>query len=118
MLTHLHPPPDETTTLPPPLLTLLHPHLIFSLAYNPCAPAGPSSYASNAALTHPYASLHPPLTILTLVECLPDMSPTTLTILTLMECLPNMPPTLLTILTRMECLPDMPLTLLTILTLV
>ncbi|MBW0512862.1 hypothetical protein O181_052577 [Austropuccinia psidii MF-1] len=82
MLTRPHPPPDETPTLPPhrcphhslcfhtpgayhiyspevpsPLLTLLHPHLIFSLAYNLYATAGPSSYASDAALTPPYACL-------------------------------------------------------------
>ncbi|MBW0530106.1 hypothetical protein O181_069821 [Austropuccinia psidii MF-1] len=64
-----HPPPDETPKLPPslpsPLLTLPHPLLIFSLAYNPYAAVGPSSYASDAALTpaqnasnasyHPYA---------------------------------------------------------------
>ncbi|MBW0516935.1 hypothetical protein O181_056650 [Austropuccinia psidii MF-1] len=49
-----------------------HPRLIFSLAFNPYAAAGPSSYASYAALTPPYASSHPPimplmlLTILTL----------------------------------------------------
>ncbi|MBW0514570.1 hypothetical protein O181_054285 [Austropuccinia psidii MF-1] len=85
MLTRPHPPPDETPTLPPhfcphhslafhtpgtyhlyapevpsPLLTLLHPHLIFLLAYNPYATVGPSSYASDAALTPPYTSLHLP----------------------------------------------------------
>ncbi|MBW0553167.1 hypothetical protein O181_092882 [Austropuccinia psidii MF-1] len=49
-----HPPPDETPTLPSPLLTLPHPCLIFSLAYNPYAAVGPSSYASDAAY-HPYA---------------------------------------------------------------
>ncbi|MBW0532633.1 hypothetical protein O181_072348 [Austropuccinia psidii MF-1] len=38
---------------PSPLLTLPHPRLIFSLAYNPYAPAGPSSHASDAALTTP-----------------------------------------------------------------
>ncbi|MBW0592550.1 hypothetical protein O181_132265 [Austropuccinia psidii MF-1] len=49
-----------------------HPHLIFSLAYNPYAAAGPSTYSSNAALTPPYTSSH-----------LPNMPPTLLTILTL-----------------------------------
>ncbi|MBW0581504.1 hypothetical protein O181_121219 [Austropuccinia psidii MF-1] len=73
-LQHCHP------SQPSPLLTLPHPRLIFSLACNPYAPAGPSSYASDATLTPPYASSHPPLTILTLVECLPDMPPTPLTI--------------------------------------
>ncbi|MBW0576637.1 hypothetical protein O181_116352 [Austropuccinia psidii MF-1] len=34
-------PQDETTMPPSPLLTLLHPRLIFSLAYNPYTPAGP-----------------------------------------------------------------------------
>ncbi|MBW0498986.1 hypothetical protein O181_038701 [Austropuccinia psidii MF-1] len=71
---------------PSPLLMLLHPCLIFSLAYNPYAAAGPSSYASNTALTPPYASLH-----------LPYMPPMLLTILRL--CPPDMPPMLLTILT-------------------
>ncbi|MBW0582845.1 hypothetical protein O181_122560 [Austropuccinia psidii MF-1] len=40
------------------LLTLLHPCLIFSLAYNTYTPAGPSSNASNATLT----PLTPPCT--------------------------------------------------------
>ncbi|MBW0521661.1 hypothetical protein O181_061376 [Austropuccinia psidii MF-1] len=56
MLTRPHPPPDETPTLPSPLLTLPHPLLIFSWAYNPYDAAGPSRYASDAALTPPYAS--------------------------------------------------------------
>ncbi|MBW0591839.1 hypothetical protein O181_131554 [Austropuccinia psidii MF-1] len=80
MLTRPQPPPDETPTLPPisalttlqmrpqncppsppsPILTLPHPRLIISLAYNPYAPTGPSSNASNTALTPPYACLHPP----------------------------------------------------------
>ncbi|MBW0506438.1 hypothetical protein O181_046153 [Austropuccinia psidii MF-1] len=72
MLTRPHPPSDETPTLPSPLLMILHPRLIFSLAYNPYAAVGPSSYASDAALTPPYASLH-----------LPNMPLTLLTILTL-----------------------------------
>ncbi|MBW0534281.1 hypothetical protein O181_073996 [Austropuccinia psidii MF-1] len=99
---------------------LPHPCLIFSLAYNPYTAEGPSSYASDTALTPPYASSH-----------LPHMPPTLLTILMLAvpsqhasnpayhpyacsvlptclrPCLPslplqsppNMPPTPLTILT-------------------
>ncbi|MBW0578044.1 hypothetical protein O181_117759 [Austropuccinia psidii MF-1] len=88
------PPPDETLTLPPhlrphhslhfhtpaayhlyapavpsPLLTLLHPRLIFSSAYNPYTPVGPSSYASDTALTPPYASLHLPNPM----RCLPSL---------------------------------------------
>ncbi|MBW0556520.1 hypothetical protein O181_096235 [Austropuccinia psidii MF-1] len=66
-----------------------HPRLIFSLAYNPYAAVGRSSYASNATLTPSQHAL----------QCLSDMPPTLLTILTLVECLPDMPPTLLTILT-------------------
>ncbi|MBW0475931.1 hypothetical protein O181_015646, partial [Austropuccinia psidii MF-1] len=62
------------------------------------APAGPSSYAPDATLTPPCASLHPPLSFLTLMECLPDMPPMLLTILTLVEYLPEMPPMPLTIL--------------------
>ncbi|MBW0557056.1 hypothetical protein O181_096771, partial [Austropuccinia psidii MF-1] len=54
MLTRPHPPPDETPTLPP-----------------------------ISALTTPYASTPPPLTILTLVECHPEMPPMPLTILML-----------------------------------
>ncbi|MBW0533178.1 hypothetical protein O181_072893 [Austropuccinia psidii MF-1] len=73
MLTRLHPPPDETLALPPslpsPLLTLPHPLLIFSSAYNPYAPAGPSSYACETALIPPYASLHPPNPM----RCLPSL---------------------------------------------
>ncbi|MBW0507035.1 hypothetical protein O181_046750 [Austropuccinia psidii MF-1] len=59
-------------SLPSPLLTLLHPHLICSLAYNPYTASGPSSYASKAALSPPYASSHPL-----------NMPPMLLTILTL-----------------------------------
>ncbi|MBW0547692.1 hypothetical protein O181_087407 [Austropuccinia psidii MF-1] len=91
MLTRLYPPPDETLTLPP-ISSLTTPYtstppLIFSLAYNPHAPAGPSCHASNATLT-PLRLLAPaqsyvPLTILRLMECLPDMPQTPLTILTL-----------------------------------
>ncbi|MBW0589220.1 hypothetical protein O181_128935 [Austropuccinia psidii MF-1] len=114
MLTHLHPPLDETPTLPSPLLMLPHPRLIFCLDYNPYAATGPSSYASDAALTPPYASSHLPLTILMLMDarltclrrCLPSLC---------LQCPPDMPPMLPTILTLVECLPDMPLTLLTIL---
>ncbi|MBW0485191.1 hypothetical protein O181_024906 [Austropuccinia psidii MF-1] len=51
MLLRPYPLPDETPTLPSPLLTLPHPCLIFSSAYNPYAPAGPSSYASDGSLT-------------------------------------------------------------------
>ncbi|MBW0506219.1 hypothetical protein O181_045934 [Austropuccinia psidii MF-1] len=91
-------PQDETTMRPSPLLKLPHPCLIFSLSYNPYASAGPSCYASKTALIPPQASLHPPLIILMLVECLPYMPPTPLTILRLVECLPDMPPMLLTIL--------------------
>ncbi|MBW0584335.1 hypothetical protein O181_124050 [Austropuccinia psidii MF-1] len=43
------------------------------------------------------------LTILTLVECLPNMPPTPLTILTLAGCPPDMLPTLLTLLTLAQC---------------
>ncbi|MBW0527480.1 hypothetical protein O181_067195 [Austropuccinia psidii MF-1] len=59
-------------SLPSALLMLPHPCLIFSLAYNPYAATGPSGYASDATLTAPYASSHPPnmpltrLTVLTL----------------------------------------------------
>ncbi|MBW0498267.1 hypothetical protein O181_037982 [Austropuccinia psidii MF-1] len=45
---------DETTMPASPLLTLPHPRLIFSSAYNPYAPAGPSSYASDTALNPAY----------------------------------------------------------------
>ncbi|MBW0546016.1 hypothetical protein O181_085731 [Austropuccinia psidii MF-1] len=69
MLTFPHLPPDETPTMPSPLLTLPNPCLIFSSAYNPYAPAGPSSYASNAALTPPYTSSHLPNPI----HCLPSL---------------------------------------------
>ncbi|MBW0490437.1 hypothetical protein O181_030152 [Austropuccinia psidii MF-1] len=47
-------------SLPSPLLTLPHPCLIFSTAYNPYAPAAPSRYTSDAALNPLYASPHPP----------------------------------------------------------
>ncbi|MBW0486312.1 hypothetical protein O181_026027 [Austropuccinia psidii MF-1] len=50
-------------SLPSPLLTLPHPCFIFSLVYNPYAPAGPLTYASKATLTH---LIQPPLTIITL----------------------------------------------------
>ncbi|MBW0550409.1 hypothetical protein O181_090124 [Austropuccinia psidii MF-1] len=53
-----HCPPSS----PSPLLMLLHLRLIFSLAYNPYAPAGPSSHASNTALV----PLTPPHTCLIL----------------------------------------------------
>ncbi|MBW0506300.1 hypothetical protein O181_046015 [Austropuccinia psidii MF-1] len=45
-------------SLPSPLLLFPHPCLIFSLANNPFPVAGPSSYASDAALT----PLTPPCT--------------------------------------------------------
>ncbi|MBW0473304.1 hypothetical protein O181_013019 [Austropuccinia psidii MF-1] len=84
------PPPDETPKLPPsppsPLLMLPHPLLIFSLAYNLYAAAGPASYASDAALT----PLTPPCTRPTCLQ----------------HCLPSL---------RLQCPSDMPLTLLTIL---
>ncbi|MBW0494563.1 hypothetical protein O181_034278 [Austropuccinia psidii MF-1] len=41
----------------------------------------------------PYASSHLPLTILTLVECLPDMPPTPLNTLVLVQCPTDLPPT-------------------------
>ncbi|MBW0564519.1 hypothetical protein O181_104234 [Austropuccinia psidii MF-1] len=47
------------------------------------------------------------ITILTLVDCPPDMLPTLLTILTLAQCPPDMLRTLLTILMLLECPPDM-----------
>ncbi|MBW0569249.1 hypothetical protein O181_108964 [Austropuccinia psidii MF-1] len=96
IFTLLQHPQDETTMPPSPLLMLPHPSLIFSLAYNSYAPAGRSGYASDATLTLPYASSHPPLTILMLMECLPNMPPMPLTIL--MLCPPDMPLTPLTIL--------------------
>ncbi|MBW0478306.1 hypothetical protein O181_018021 [Austropuccinia psidii MF-1] len=76
---------------PSPLLMLPHPRLIFSSAYNPCAPVGPSNYASNAAY-HPYACgrpqdetmMPPPISALT--------TPL-LTILTLPPYPHNIPPT-------------------------
>ncbi|MBW0497697.1 hypothetical protein O181_037412 [Austropuccinia psidii MF-1] len=55
-------------------------------AYNPYAPSGSSSYASNAALT----SLTPPCTCLILSGAYNPYA---------CGCLPNMPPMLLTILT-------------------
>ncbi|MBW0517430.1 hypothetical protein O181_057145 [Austropuccinia psidii MF-1] len=82
--------------LPPSyLLTLLHPHLIFSAPYNPYAPAAPSRYPSDAgnssAFPPPYALPSPPLTILTLTypsdtgtsSSRPALSSLPLTILTL-----------------------------------
>ncbi|MBW0489936.1 hypothetical protein O181_029651 [Austropuccinia psidii MF-1] len=73
---------------PSPLLRLAHPCLIFSLAYNPYAASGPSSYSSNATLTPHYTSLHPhymPLMLLTILTLAvpPNMPPMLLTILTL-----------------------------------
>ncbi|MBW0552901.1 hypothetical protein O181_092616 [Austropuccinia psidii MF-1] len=64
IFTLLQCPQYETTMPPSPLLTLPHPCLIFSLAYNSYAPAGPSSYASNATPTplmpnHLSATYHP-----------------------------------------------------------
>ncbi|MBW0573515.1 hypothetical protein O181_113230 [Austropuccinia psidii MF-1] len=82
---HPHPPPDETPTLPPiSSLTTLYasaPRLIFSLAYNPYAAVGPSSYASNASLTHPTCLQHclPSLNS----QCPPDMPLRPLTLLML-----------------------------------
>ncbi|MBW0489821.1 hypothetical protein O181_029536 [Austropuccinia psidii MF-1] len=83
-------------------------------AYHPNACGAPSQHASNATY-HPYACIVPArhasntayhpygcsalpmlLTILMLMECLPDMPPMPLTILTLFP--PDMPPMLLTIL--------------------
>ncbi|MBW0482443.1 hypothetical protein O181_022158 [Austropuccinia psidii MF-1] len=61
-------PPSSALTTP----YAPHPHLIFSLDYNPYAAAGPSSYTSNAALTPSYASLHLPN--------IPPMLPTILTL--------------------------------------
>ncbi|MBW0488075.1 hypothetical protein O181_027790 [Austropuccinia psidii MF-1] len=61
-------------SLPSSLLRLLHPSLIFSLAYNPYATAGPSIYASNTGPTprllftaayNSYAPAVPPSTPLT-----------------------------------------------------
>ncbi|MBW0483690.1 hypothetical protein O181_023405 [Austropuccinia psidii MF-1] len=69
IFTLLQGPQDETTILPSPLLMLLHPRLIFSLAYNPYTLEGPSSYSSDTDLTPPYASLHPPNPI----HCLPSL---------------------------------------------
>ncbi|MBW0540550.1 hypothetical protein O181_080265 [Austropuccinia psidii MF-1] len=117
MLTCLHPPPDETPTLPSPLLTLPHPCLIFSLAYNPYSCGVHSRHASNAAY-HPYAcmvssqnasdaSYHPyarsplptPLTILTLA---PPISALT----TPYASAP--PPPILTLLRRPQDIPPTP----------
>ncbi|MBW0491902.1 hypothetical protein O181_031617 [Austropuccinia psidii MF-1] len=53
IFTLLQRPQDETMIPPSPLLTLLHPCLIFSSSYNPYGPRGPSSYASDTALTPP-----------------------------------------------------------------
>ncbi|MBW0522151.1 hypothetical protein O181_061866 [Austropuccinia psidii MF-1] len=45
---------------PSQFLMLPHPRLIFSLRYNPYAPAGPSIYASKQPSPPSYASLHTP----------------------------------------------------------
>ncbi|MBW0481593.1 hypothetical protein O181_021308 [Austropuccinia psidii MF-1] len=52
---------------PSPLLTLPHPCLVFSAAYNLYSPAGPSIYASEATLNPPYTSPDPPNPL----RCLP-----------------------------------------------
>ncbi|MBW0492678.1 hypothetical protein O181_032393 [Austropuccinia psidii MF-1] len=105
IFTLLKRPQDETTMMPSPLLMLPHPRLIFSLANNPYAAVGPSSYAYDAALT----PLTPPRTCPTCLQCCLQSL--------YLKCPPNIPPTLLTILMLVECLPDMPPTPLTILTL-
>ncbi|MBW0565647.1 hypothetical protein O181_105362 [Austropuccinia psidii MF-1] len=86
IFTLLKPPQDETRMPPSPLPTLPHPRLIFSLAYNPYAAEGASSYASDTALTPPYASLHPPNRICFLPSlCLWSAFPTCLK-----SCLPSL----------------------------
>ncbi|MBW0479950.1 hypothetical protein O181_019665 [Austropuccinia psidii MF-1] len=58
-------PQDETMMLPPsppsPLLTLPHPHLIFSATYNPYSPTAPSTPLCLLPPTHyhPYACIVP-----------------------------------------------------------
>ncbi|MBW0510674.1 hypothetical protein O181_050389 [Austropuccinia psidii MF-1] len=107
---HARTPPDVTPTLPPHL----RPH--HSLRFHTSASSSPQLTILRLLWCPQVMPLTPPsqplLTILTLVECLPDMPSIPLTILIFVECLPNMPTMLLTILTL-----DMPPMLLTILTL-
>ncbi|MBW0490963.1 hypothetical protein O181_030678 [Austropuccinia psidii MF-1] len=76
IFTLLQCPQDETTMMPSPLLTLPHPRLIFSLDYNPYSAVGTLSYAYNATLTTPYASLHtpkiPPMLLTILILAVPS----------------------------------------------
>ncbi|MBW0497454.1 hypothetical protein O181_037169 [Austropuccinia psidii MF-1] len=91
---------------------------VLTTPYDFTTPPLPSLCLRSALLTcsqhhlslHLCSALPTLLTILTLMECPPDMLQTLLTILTLVECTPDMLPTLLTILTLAEFPPNMLLT--------
>ncbi|MBW0568064.1 hypothetical protein O181_107779 [Austropuccinia psidii MF-1] len=74
LFTLLQCPQDETTIRPSPLLTLPHPCLIFSLAYNLYTPAGPQVMP----LTPPSPPLIPTCTCHLPSLCLWSASPTCL----------------------------------------